>query len=145
MTIEKENYASEGQYLEADKIKKKLMEIKEQLTHQKKSNLNSQHDSELQQLEESYVNEIFSFNQEWDQKLNLFNQSAKESETEINQRHEQELEVFIKKEEEKLPKIVKFSAEILNSKKVESNLVKLERYVFLLTRNLDMKRLISTK
>ncbi len=124
MTIEKETLASEGRYLEAERIKKKLNEIKNHLTSQKKINLNSQHDSELQLLEESYLNEIFSFNQEWDQKLNLFNQSAKELELEINQRHEQELEVFIKKEEEKLPKIVKFSPECLNIKKIESQLVK---------------------
>jgi len=79
-------------------------------------------------LEENYLNEIFSFNQEWDQKLNFFNESAKETEHEINQRHQQELEVFVKKEEEKLPKLVKFSSDCLNIKKIESELVKLERY-----------------
>jgi hypothetical protein len=78
-------------------------------------------------LEENCLKEIFSFNQEWDQKLNFFNESAKETEKEINQRHQQELEVFVKKEEEKLPKMVKFTSDILNTKKIESELVRLER------------------
>ncbi len=125
--MEKDNLASQGYYLEAEKIRKKLVEIKKDLTNQKKSSLTSQHDSELQILEESYLNEIFNFNQEWDQKLNFFNQSAKETEQEINQRHQQELDAFVKKEEEKLPKIVKFSAECLNTKKIESELVRMER------------------
>ena len=78
-------------------------------------------------LEENCLKEIFAFNQEWDQKLNFFNESAKETEQEINQRHQQELEVFVKKEEEKLPKMVKFTSDILNTKKIESELVRLER------------------
>jgi hypothetical protein len=124
---QKADLASQGNYLEAESIKRKLNEIKTLLSKQKKSSLSSQQNSELQQLEESYLNEIFTFNQEWDQKLNFFNQSAKETEEEINTRHQQELEAFMKKEEEKLPKIVKFSAECLNIKKIEAELVKKER------------------
>jgi len=124
---QKDELAAQGNYLEADSIKRKLLEIKTLLSKQKKSTLSSQQSSELQQLEENYLNEIFNFNQEWDQKLNFFNQSAKETEEEINNRHQQELEAFMKKEEEKLPKIVKFSAECLNIKKIEVELVKKER------------------
>jgi len=124
---EKDELAAQGQYLEAERVRRKLNDIKSQLTNQKKSTLSSQQSSEAQQLEESYLNEIFTFNQEWDQKLNFFNQSAKETEQEINTRHQQELETFMKKEEEKLPKIVKFSAECLNIKKIEAELVRLER------------------
>lgn len=126
---EKDELAAQGNYLEAGKVKRRLDEIKTFLSNQKKSTLSNQQNSELQQLEENYLNDIFNFNQEWDQKLNFFNQSAKETEEEINTRHQQELEAFMRKEEEKLPKIVKFSPECLNIKKIESELVRLEKYV----------------
>ena len=127
LTLEKDTLASEGDYLEAARVRTKLKEIKDKLTGQKKNSLFDQHQAELQMLEENYVKEIFAFNQEWDAKLNSFNENAKDMELEINQRHEEDMNILIQKEEEKLPKNVKFSAEYLNTKKMEIQLVKTEK------------------
>lgn len=127
LNLEKEALASEENYLEAAKVRTKLKEIKDKLSGHKKNNLNDQHQEELQMLEENYVKEIFSFNQEWDAKLNNFNDSAKEMEQDINQRHEEDMDLFIQKEEEKLPKNIKFSSDYLSAKRMEMQLVKVEK------------------
>jgi hypothetical protein len=127
LSKEKDQLAFEGRYLEAENIRLKINELKESLSGKKKKDLTSQHNAEMQNLEENYNKELFELNQEWDSRFGVFNEKARKMEEMLNEKHKQEMEALIASLDEKLPKQVKFSKEYLDLKQSEMNLVKQER------------------
>ncbi len=129
---EKEQLAQEGNYLKADKLKKRINELKSNLSDQKKKDLTYQHSSEMVNLEENYNKEIVDLNLKWDEIFNKFNEKAKSTDENMNQKHRSEMDSLITQLDEKLPKFVKFSKEYLDLRQCEYNLVKQERYKYLI-------------
>jgi hypothetical protein len=129
LTKEKELYVSEGRYLEAENIKIKINELKDNLTDQKKRDLNYQHIQEMQNLENNYNNEIFDSNKKWENIFNEFNNKAADLESGLFKKHKNEMEGLLNNLENKLPKQTKYSKEFLDLKQSEMGLVKQERYV----------------
>jgi hypothetical protein len=126
---EKQQLVAEGKYLEAEAIKKKINEIRENNMTLRRKNMVQCHNSELRNLEEAYNREITQLIAEWGDKQIQFDEKCKKQETEIIERHKVEMYEFIKQVEAKLNLTVKYSKEYLDLKNTENNLVQLERYV----------------
>jgi molybdopterin converting factor small subunit len=127
LTGQKEQLALEGRYLEAENVKNKINELKNNMSGQKKRDLTYQHQSEMQNLEENYNKEIFELNTKWEQGFAEFNDRAKKTDENINERHKAEMDDLVSRLDAKLPKQVKFSREYLDLKQSEINLVKQDR------------------
>jgi hypothetical protein len=117
----------EGKYLEAESVKNRVNELKQNMSGQKKRDLTSQHNSEMQNLEENYNKDIEEMNQKWEVLFLEFNEKAKKLDEEMNARQKGEMEELMALLDMKLPKLVKFSREYLDLKQSELNLVKQER------------------
>jgi hypothetical protein len=117
-------------YLECEKLKKRIDDLKSDLSDQKKKGLTYQHSSEMVNLEENYNKEILEINLRWETVFNEFNEKVKKEDENLNVKHHSEMENLINHLEEKLPKQIKFSKEFLDLKQCELNLVKQERLTF---------------
>jgi hypothetical protein len=119
--------AMQGNYLECEKLKKKIEELKNNFSDQKKKGLTYQHSSEMILLEENYNKEIVEINERWQNVFDEFNQKVKQEEENMDAKHQSEMDNLISHWDEKLPKQNKFSKEYLDLKQCELNLVKQER------------------
>jgi hypothetical protein len=122
--------AIECNYLECEKLKKRIDDLRADLSDQKKKGLTYQHSSEMVNLEENYNKEILEINLRWETVFNEFNDKVKKEDENLNVKHQSEMENLISHLEEKLPKQIKFSKEFLDLKQCELNLVKQERFFF---------------
>jgi hypothetical protein len=126
---EKQQLASEGKYLEAEAIKKKINEIRENNLGLRRKELNQCHNAELRNLEENFNREITQLITTWNETMLQFDEKCKNFELGIIERQKQEMFDFINTIESKLGLIMKYSKEFLDLKDTENNLVKLERYI----------------
>lgn len=120
--------AIQGRYDDAEVLKNKIEQLKKQIAKKKKKELNYQHSSEMENLENSYKKEIEEFHSEWDMKFKEFEDRSKAMEDTLNQKHSKEMEELYTFLEQKLPKNVKFSREYLELKNQEETLVKQQRF-----------------
>jgi len=118
--------ANEGKYLEADKIKSAINELKNTSSGKFKKDVSSQHELEMKNLDDSYNYEISTFNKKWEEIFNDFNYKFKKMEENLSNKHKLELEELLLNLDVKLPKQVKFSREYLELRTSEYNLVKQE-------------------
>jgi hypothetical protein len=124
---EKDILASEGKYLEAEIIKKKINEIKNNTIYQNKKDMENRHINEMKELEESFNNEIKRVNDFWDQEFTNFQDHYSESTKNMEEKHKKELQILKESIEDKFNKNFKFSKEYLDLKTSEMNMVKQER------------------
>lgn len=127
MIKEKDLLASQGKYLEAENIRKKISEIKNNTMIQNKKEMENRHFNEMKQLEESFNNEIKSVNDFWDQEFTNFQNHYNESTNILEEKHKKELHKLKDFIEDKYNKNFKFSKEYLDLKTSEMNMVKQER------------------
>lgn len=127
MVLEKEQLAQEGNYLECEELRKRIAELKVNMSNQKKKDLNYQHSTEMVNLEENYNKEIAELNIKWDTLFNEFNEKAKKMEDSLNYKQKNEMDCLLNQLDEKISKIIKYSKEYLDLKQCEFNLVKQER------------------
>jgi hypothetical protein len=94
-----------------------------------RKHLQSTHNSELQMLEETYINEINNHTKTWNTKFNEFDEKADRQQEQLLERQEIEIRNCIEYFETAYPNM-KFSSKLLDLRMKEANLVKAERYVF---------------
>jgi hypothetical protein len=124
---EKDQLVSEGKYLEAEEIKKKIAEMKKDNSTQKKDALHENQVKERQNLEQDYETERKELEEKWDKKIQEFVEEGKKQEKELVETHNKKMEEYITKLTSEYPKI-KYSTEYLNGRVQENKLAKQERY-----------------
>ena len=136
---EKEQLVSEGKYLEAEEIKKKIAEMKKDNSIQKKDALHENQVKERQNLEQDYETERKELEEKWDKKIQEFVDEGKKQEKELVETHNKKMEEYITKLTSEYPRI-KYSTEYLNGRVQENKLAKQERY-----KEAAQKKLINDK
>ena len=136
---EKEQLVSEGKYLEAEEIKKKIAEMKKDNSIQKKGALHENQVKERQNLEQDYETERKELEEKWDKKIQEFVEEGKKQEKELVETHNKKMEEYITKLTSEYPRI-KYSTEYLNGRVQENKLAKQERY-----KEAAQKKLINDK
>lgn len=124
----KRDCAAKGLYDDAEILKNKIEELKKQLKIKKRKDLEFQHMSEVENLEQTYRQEVEEYNAEWDAKFRELEERSRIFEEQLNEKHAKEMEELYAFLEQKLPKNVKFSREFLELKNQEMNLVKLQKF-----------------
>jgi hypothetical protein len=126
---EKQQLASEGKYLEAEAIRRKINELRENNINLKKKEINQHHVSELRSLEEAYNKEITEHIKQWGEIFSQFQEKIKKQEDILADKHRYEMHTYITDLEAKLNMAIKYSKEYIDLKDSELNLVKLERFL----------------
>jgi hypothetical protein len=83
--------------------------------------------NEMQNLEDSYNDEVVEFNNKWENLSSEFSEKVKKLEDSLFQKHKVEMDELIGQLDLKIPKQTKFSKDYLELRQTESNLVKQER------------------
>ncbi len=129
-----------GNYDEAEQLKWKIDDLQQKLKQKKKKDLEMQHFSELENLEISYKRELENFNNYWDNQFKDLEERSEKMEKELIEKHKKEMDDLLNNLEQKLPKNIKFSKEFYELKNQEENLVKLQRFIYILFKK-DSKKL----
>jgi len=124
---EKDILATQGKYLEAENIRKKINDIKNNTIIQNKRELENRQFNEMKQLEENFNAEVKSINDYWENEFVNFENHYSGLFNNMDEKHKKELLNLKEYIEDKFNKNFKFSKEYLDLKKSEINLVKLER------------------
>ncbi len=124
---EKDILANQGKYLEAENIRKKISDIKNNSMNQNKKDLETKQYNDMKQLEESFNNEIKDVNDFWDQEFTNFQNHYTELTNNMEEKHRKELLNLKEFIDDKFNKNFKFSKEYLDLKTSEMNMVKQER------------------
>jgi hypothetical protein len=123
----KQEYAREGKYSDAEQLKEKIDELKKSYQNKRKKDLELQHYTEIDNLEQAFRREVDQFNREWSAKFHEYEEYSKELELALTQKHTKEMEDLYVYLEQKLPKNVKHSKEYLSLKHQEEKLVKIQQ------------------
>ena len=83
---------------------------------------------EIADIENSYSEELKSFNEDWDDRMQKYKAQCQEDEEQLNQRQANEKETTTKALEENIPIIPKHSSEFLNLKRIQETLVRNKEY-----------------
>ena len=136
---EKDKLVQEGKYLEAEKIKQKIKDMKKDNNSQKVGELHESQVKEIQILEGDYETERKELEEKWDKKIQEFVDEGKKQEKELVETHNKKMEEYITKLTSEYPRI-KYSTEYLNGRVQENKLAKQERY-----KEAAQKKLINDK
>ncbi|OMJ68847.1 hypothetical protein SteCoe_33584 [Stentor coeruleus] len=117
-----------GNFLEADKIYQRILELKKQAQIKKREILIARQKNEVSDIELAYQEELKLHNTQWQEKLTLFKQSCKDAEDQLIQKQKTEYESNKILQEESTPIIPKHSPELLNLKRIQDTLVRNKEY-----------------
>ena len=117
-----------GNFLEADKVYQRILELKKQVQKRRHHTLSARQQQEVSDIEGGYQEEVKAHNGQWQEKLGLFKQSCKDAEDQLLQRQMVEFEALKQSLEESLPVIPKHSTELLNLKRIQDTLVRNKEY-----------------
>ena len=115
-------------FLEADKIQRKIKKLKTKQLSSHKSALKSRQKSDLEILEESHSKEISEFNELWDQKFEQYKEACMQGEKELKDRQKEVLEEEREKLTNSVPVIPKHSSQILNLQKIQDAVIRQKEY-----------------
>jgi hypothetical protein len=118
----------EGNFLEADKIYQRILELKKQVQKRKREIIAQRQQAEVVEIEKAYEDEIQAHNSAWQEKMNQFRQSCKDAEDQVIKKQSNEFETTKKSLEDSIPIIPKHSPEILNLKRIQDTLVRNKEY-----------------
>lgn len=117
-----------GNFLEADKVYQRILELKKQVQKRRNQTLHMRQQHEVSDIEAAYQDELKAHNGQWQEKLALFKQSCKDAEDQLLQRQSVEFETAKQSLEESIPVIPKHSTELLNLKRIQDTLVRNKEY-----------------
>lgn len=124
---EKERLVNEGKYMEADRVKQQIKELKANTLSEHNKNLCNAQDQDNEGLEEAFTEEFEEATKIWDNKVNAFIEEGKKMEENLREKHKADMEDLIKKLTDDYPPI-KYSSEYLQNKSIEMKLAKMEKY-----------------
>ncbi|KAK2964262.1 hypothetical protein BLNAU_793 [Blattamonas nauphoetae] len=117
------------QYVECDKLQKKVDELRKQLSTIQKTAISKDYKKREQELEQTYQDMVQQFAEEWDHAMVEFEENANTQIANLKQQHSRELEDYAalfdsQKEHEMIP-----SQELANLRATERQLVKLRKFL----------------
>jgi len=121
-------YQSEGDFVEASLLKKKITELKFAHIDQQEEELYKNQAQQKIECEEAHKAQYEAFNKQWDE--DLLTTQAEDAQTleQLDAKHTAAFEKNKKDLEEKLPLTFKFSPALLNLNKIQANFAKQEKY-----------------
>jgi phosphoserine phosphatase len=125
---ERKKYIEESNYIKAEEISKKISNYKSFQMKKQQRELAQKKESEQNNFEKSYSEELFLFKQRWSKIEEEFQNDIKLKIKELKKRQKLELNEFIKNITEREIK-QKITPNYINLKKVEEELVKQERFL----------------
>jgi len=108
--------------------KNRIAELREQEFNRQMEELLFNHQQQREECEQAHIKQYQEFNQHWDSELQLAQEEDQNEIINLENRHTHELEENRKTLEEKLPTNFKFSAELLNLRRIQANLAKQKNY-----------------
>lgn len=127
LTAEKNRLVTEGKYLEANEVKKKINKLKQTNLSTKQLSLTQSQTLQNESLESAFNTELKNVQLQWEAKLQNFITNAQETEKEMELSHNAQMEELINTKTNKYPPI-KYSKTYLDTKAIELNLAKQERF-----------------
>jgi hypothetical protein len=128
MMTEKMRLVEEGKYIEAELMKRRIEELKEENGHRMKESLLNHHQTELKTLEENYKKELETHETVWGQNIAVFRQREQSEVENLIMNQNKEIE-YIQSLISQATRGHKHSSEYLELKQVEIKMVKQERYL----------------
>ena len=125
---QRKKFIEESNYIKAEEISKKINNYKSFQMKKQQRELAQKKESEQNNFEKSYSEELFLFKQRWSKIEEEFQNDIKLKIKELKKRQKLELNEFIKNRTEREIK-QKITPNYINLKKVEEELVKQERFL----------------
>ena len=104
--------------------KNRIAELRQQQLLKQQESLKSEHLSAKLKVEQAHLEEFNGFNAAWDSRMREFEEQAKAEEEAMERRHKEHFAGQTEFISKKLPEKAKPSAEVLNLKKIQTNLAK---------------------
>ena len=108
--------------------KNRIAELKEQEFTLQMQQLQFAHQQKREEIEQAHIKQYQEFNQHWDFQLQQAQEEDQQELNDLEEKHAKQLEENRSKLEEGLPLTFKFSAELLNLRKIQTNLAKQKNY-----------------
>ncbi len=115
-------------FLDAENSKQKLKQLREILEQKKKVQFKENQKMEKIRLEEDFMNEMESFSEHWNSKIQNYQEECKQMENELIEHNKAQLEEYRDYLDENLPKKPKDSSKLINLKHQIEQLVKKQDY-----------------
>lgn len=113
---------------EAEMAQNRILELKEQEFNMQYQQLVFTHQQRQEDIQQAHIKQYQEFNQHWDNVLSKAQEEDQQEIEELEMRHTQQLQENRTQMEENLPLAFKFSAELLNMRKIQTNLAKQKDY-----------------
>jgi hypothetical protein len=120
---------AENNFTEAESAKLKIQEINQALQKQRLKNMNQQHVKEKMEIEESYLVEAAKLESAQKQELKEHQEESQQKERALLESQKQSYEDKERHLQATCMKIFKYSAELLNQKKIKEQLVKQKSFI----------------
>lgn len=117
-------YESQGKYMEAEKNKGLVKQLKEKFFKQIIQETENKHEQELMEVDKQHLQSFHDFNLDWDLKTEDYLAQAQEFQKELHLRHREENEQFAQELDNCIPMNTKETSEMLNLKKIQMQLAK---------------------
>ncbi len=117
-----------GQYVEAENLRVMSEQLKRDLEARRVYEMEQRHNQENNDLIRSHQEELKTFNDFWDKKIQQYSQEGERLIRDMQAKHQLELDNLKNDMEKQLPYKVKESSEYLNLKKMEEHMAKQKLY-----------------
>ena len=106
----------------------RINELKEQEYNMQYQQLVFNHQQRQEEIQSAHIQQYQQFNQHWDEMIQKIQQEDSQEIEETENRHVAQLTENRQNLEENLPMEFKFSTELLNQRKIQTNLAKQKNY-----------------
>lgn len=117
-----------GEYVQAEMAKNRVAELKEQQFNIEYQALLFQRQQRQEEIQNAHIQQYQEFNQHWDFELQKAQEEDQRELEGLEQTHTKSLEENRFQLEQQLPLTFKFSSELLNLRKIQTNLAKQKNY-----------------
>ena len=121
-------WEEEGKYVEAEMAKNRVKELKKQLQERRDFEAEMNYQADLEELEQTHIQEFNRFNEEWDVKMNEFQVHSAGLLKALEGKHEQEIKDYREDIEKNMVDNFKASTELIQLISTQKNLAKQQEY-----------------
>lgn len=122
-------YQREGSYEEAENVKLRVQQLREDLENRRRKELRDQQLAERLGVEEAHMKELQEFNEVWDRKVAEFEAHAASLQSQLDARHKNDLAAYMEKvRAETEPRAPRWSRDLLNLRKIQDTQAKIKKY-----------------
>lgn len=122
-------YHKEGSYEEAENVKIRILQLREDLENRRRKELRDQQLAERLGVEEAHMKELQEFNEVWDRKVAEFEAHAASLQSQLDARHKNDLAAYMEKiRVETEPRAPRWSRDLLNLRKIQDTQAKIKKY-----------------